>query len=136
MKRRSRTPHPGQLEIVVAAVIVPRGLIVGPPTLANLLARREAIRDSLEANRRHVFALLREPLPEIKNLPVGDLLCWCEGLDEAAVSRVLAAAGVNWGRRVSQVSAKDQAGLLFQVKSRHPETWERWKGSLRPREAA
>ena len=132
MNRRSRVPNPGQLEFVVVAVIVPRNAVgAAAPTLANLLARRDAIRESLESNRRHPLALLRDPLPEIKNLPIGDLLCWCDGLDEAAVSRLLAAVGVNWGRRVGQVSAKDQAKLLYAVKSRLPDVWEHWRTGLK-----
>jgi hypothetical protein len=105
-------------------------------TVAELHTRRAQHRDDLAAGRRHVVADLRKPPREIANLPIGDLLCWCEGLDEAAVARILGAAELNWGRPVRLLTAKDQAMLCFQIKAREPETWERWKAGLRERRAA
>lgn len=99
-------------------------------TVAELRTRRESVRVDLAANRRHLLADLRKPAPEIANMPVGDLLCWCDGLDEAKVVRILAAAEIQWGRRVRLLSGRDQAMLLFQVKARHPEAWERWRAGV------
>lgn len=100
-------------------------------TVAELRTRRESHRLDLAAGRRHLLADLRKPAPEIANMPIGDLLCWCEGLEEARVVRILAAAGVAWGSKVRRVTGREQAKILFQVKARHPEVWEAWKASLR-----
>lgn len=100
-------------------------------TVAELRTRREQVRDDLAENRRHLVATIRRPAPEIANLPIGDLLCWCDGLDEAAVTTILAASEIRWGQRVRLLSAKDQAMLCWQIKARYPETWERWKASVR-----
>lgn len=105
-------------------------------TVAELHTRRATVREDLAANRRHVVGELRKPAPEIANLPIGDLLCWCDGLDEAAVTCVLTASEINWGRPTRLLTAKDQAMLCFQIKAREPETWERWKAGLRERRAA
>jgi hypothetical protein len=105
-------------------------------TVADLQSRRAELREDLAAGRRHVLADLRKPAPEIANLPIGDLLCWCEGLDEAAVTRILAAAAINWGRPTRLLTARDQAMLCFQIKAREPEAWTRWRNGLRGRQAA
>ena len=105
-------------------------------TVADLQSRRAEVRADLAGNQRHVLADLRDPAPEIASLPIGDLLCWCEGLDEASVTLILTAAQINWGRPTRLLTAKDQAMLCFQIKVREPEAWERWKAGLRDRRAA
>lgn len=102
-------------------------------TLAELIGRRERIKRDLGAGRRHVLIDLRGPAPEIAHLPIGDLLCWCDGLGEAQVVRILQGAEVNWGRRVSLLSSRDQAALCFQIKARCPEVWEAWLEAHRER---
>ena len=105
-------------------------------TVADLQEIRAGIRAELAANQRHVFADLREPAPGIGSLPIGDLLCWCDGLDEEGVTLILAASEINWGRPTRLLTAKDQAMLCFQIKAREPDAWERWKAGLSYRRSA
>jgi|SRR6478672_6915902 len=104
-------------------------------TVAELHSRRVAHREALAVGDRHVLADLREPAPEIASLPIGDLLCWCDGLDEAAVTQILTASEINWGRPTRLLTGKDHAVLCFQIKAREPEIWERWKAGLREKRA-
>ena len=105
-------------------------------TAAELLKRRAEVRTELEAGARHVLSVLREPESEMRSAPVGDVLCWTQGLDEAAVSRVLIAAGVNWGRCISLLSQREVALLCFQIKRRHPEVWDHWRDALQEQKVA
>lgn len=98
---------------------------------AELQSRRATLRADLAANRRHLVAILRRPPEGMATLPIGDLLCWCDGLDEAKVTRILAGAGLPWGHRVRRLTARHHALLCWQIKTRHPETWEQWKASAR-----
>jgi hypothetical protein len=94
--------------------------------LAGLLARLHVVRGELGDARRNLVAEFRKPAPEIASQPIGDVLCWCEGLDEAAAAMILKAAEVNWGRPIRQLAARERALLLLQIKARHPEVWKRW----------
>lgn len=99
-------------------------------TAAELQDRRGEVRADLALERSHVLALLRKPERALRTAPIGDVLCWCEGLDEAKVSRILAASEIPWGRHVSKLSKRDTEMLCLQIKARHPETWERWRESV------
>lgn len=55
-------------------------------TAAEVKTYREMVAADLAANRRHVVNVLRDPEPALAAMPVGDLLCCCDGLEEAAVS--------------------------------------------------
>ena len=105
-------------------------------TAAELLNRRSEVRAELEAGTRHVLGILRGPEPELQSAPVGDVLCWTDGLDEAAVSRILILADVKWGKRVASLSQREIAALCFQAKHRHPEVWNHWRENLLERAAA
>lgn len=105
-------------------------------TAAELLDRRSEVRAELAAGARHVLGVLRDPEPELQSAPVGDVLCWTDGLDEAAVARVLILADVKWGKRIASLTQRQVAALCFQIKARHPETWDRWRQSLQGQAAA
>lgn len=107
-----------------------------PTTVADLCAHRDQIRAELESNELHVLALLRDPSPGLASLPVGDLLCWCDGLTEEYVTRLLKAAEIPWGQRLSRLSARDVAMVCFQIKGRHPEIWQGWLNALNERAVA
>jgi len=99
-------------------------------TAAELLNRRGEVRAELETGARHVLGVLRNPEPELQSAQAGDVLCWTDGLDEAAVARILILAGVKWGKRVGSLTQRQVAELCFQIKARHPETWEQWREAL------
>ena len=106
-------------------------------TVADLLTRREQIRRELNVNQRHLLNVLRDPEPELRSVPIGDALCWCEGIDEATATTILTAAKIKWGLRLFLLSARDIAAVCWEIKTRHPETWERWKMATRePRRVA
>lgn len=105
-------------------------------TVTDLFAGRNRIRDQLTTGQLHPLAALRNPTPHIATVPIGDLLCWCNGLDETAVSRILITAQVTWGRRISLLSAREQQRILWQVKQWRPEIWDRWKIQLAMKNAA
>jgi hypothetical protein len=105
-------------------------------SVTEMFEKRNLIRDDLAASRRHIYAVMRNPAREVAAVPIGDALCWCEGLSEAAVSRILAAVGVPWGKRISLISELDQKRILWQIKSRMPEVWEKWRVSAMTGRAA
>lgn len=111
----------------VAATIRLRETTAPPGTIHDLFASRHKIRDDLGAVRVHVMRVIAEPPPEVATVPIGDLLCWCDGLDEVSVSRILVCAEVNWGRRIDLISAEDQKKVLWQIKQWRPDVWNRWK---------
>ncbi len=100
-------------------------------TAAELLDRRDEVRAELEQGQGHLLAVLRTPDQAVKSAPIGDVLCWCEGLDEAKVSRILAAAGIPWGRSIASLRKREVEMLCLQIKVRHPETWQHWRDALR-----
>lgn len=102
-------------------------------TAAELQDRRGEVRAELGEERSHLLAVLRKPDPALRTAPIGDVLCWCDGLDEAKVSRILAASEIPWGRGLSKLTRRDTQMLCLQIKARHPETWERWRESVRGR---
>ena len=99
---------------------------------ATLLSARDQVRDDLGSMRIHPLALLRNPGAEMASVPVGDLLCWCDGLEEEAVIRILLGAEVTWSRRLSLLTKREIEALCLQIKTRHPHTWERWREAIRP----
>ena len=105
-------------------------------SVTEMFEKRNAIREDLATGRRHIYAVMRQPAREVAAVPIGDVLCWCDGLDEAAVSRILAAVGVPWGKRISLVSELDQKRILWEVKKRRPEVWSRWREAIAPGKAA
>jgi hypothetical protein len=106
----------------------------GPVT--DMFETRNAIREDLATGRRHVYAVMKNPRREVATVPIGDVLCWCEGLDEAAVSRILAAVDVPWGKQIRLVSELDQKRILWEIKKRRPEIWTRWRVAIAPDKAA
>lgn len=96
-------------------------------SVSDLLARRLEVRLELQDGRRHLLSVLREPEAALETVPIGDALCWTQGLDESATARILILAKVTWGRRIGLLSAKEVATICFQIKTRHPETWAKWK---------
>lgn len=105
-------------------------------SLTDLLGRRELIHTQLACSTIHVLAVLRDPDPAVASEPIGDLLCWCDGLDESVVSEVLTAAGVNWGRQTRLVSQADQRKVLWQIKQHRPLVWAGWREALSTRRKA
>lgn len=112
------------------------GVPKGPMNVTELFERRNQVRDDLAVTRRHILSVMRKPEPEVAAVPIGDVLCWCEGLDEAVVSRVLAAVGVPWGKRISLMSELDQKRILFEIKRWRPEVWAGWRTRITVRNAA
>lgn len=104
--------------------------------VSDLFESRNQIRDDLSMSRRHIMAVMRDPAPEVATVSIGEVLCWCEGLTEFTVSRILSAASVNWGRRIDLVSEADQKVILFQIKRHAPEAWDRWRFRLGVKRAA
>lgn len=92
-------------------------------SIADFLEQRQQIHSRLSTGRVHVLAIMRDPAPAVASEPIGDLLCWCDGLDERIVMHVLTAAGVNWGRQTRLVSALDQKRILWQIKAHRPLVW-------------
>lgn len=105
-------------------------MIVADRTAAEVSELRRGIFHGLERNEIHVWNVLREPTWFMEAVVVGDILCCCVGLDEATVTRLLKTVGVNWGRRLALLRKRERERLLYLVKTRHPETWERWKESV------
>ena len=105
-------------------------------TVTTLLTRREEVHAELEHGDRHLVHLLKNPEPEMESAPLGDVLCWCEGLDEAAATVILAAARLNWGRRLSLLTWRDIAAVCWAVKTHFPGPWERWREVREGRAAA
>jgi hypothetical protein len=101
-----------------------------------MFAIRTEVREDLAAGRRHIYAVMRKPEREVATVPIGDVLCWCDGLDEAAASRILAAVGVPWGKQIRLVSELDQKRILWEIKKRRPEIWARWREAIVPNKAA
>jgi len=84
----------------------------------------------LEANELHIARVLQRPTEHFaESIPVGDVLCFCDGLDEAKVSRLLTAVDVNWGRRISLLTATERHTLLAMIKRCWPGLWQRWGGA-------
>lgn len=96
-------------------------------TAAELLTRRDEYRAALGDTSLHLLTVLHDPEPELQQAPVGDVLCWAEGLDETKVSRVLKLAKLAWGKPLSKLTNRDISAICFWIHERHPETWERWK---------
>lgn len=105
-------------------------------TVTTLRTHREQVREELAANDRHPVNVLRDPEPELQSAAVGDVLAWCEGLDDERVTAVLDAAKVNWGRRLSLLSQRDIAAVCWAISTRHPGAWERWKAAQLERRSA
>lgn len=105
-------------------------------SLTDFLEQRQRVHSELATGQVHILTALKSPDPTIASEPVGDVLCWCQGLDEAVVTEVLCGAGVNWGRQVRLVSAMDQKRILWQIKQRRPLVWAGWRNSLAERKAA
>ncbi|HET7053658.1 MAG TPA: hypothetical protein VFI09_07070 [Solirubrobacterales bacterium] len=102
-------------------------------TAAELLGRRHVVRAELEEGRGHLLMVLRKPDEAVKAAPVGDVLCWANGLEEAKVSRILAAAEIPWGRPTASLRKREVEMLCLQIKARHPETWQRWRDAVKRR---
>lgn len=96
-------------------------------TAAELLSRRDEVRDQLSGTSRHLLTVLRNTEPELQQAPIGDVLCWCEGLDEAKVSRLLALAKLDWGKALTKLTNRDISELCYWINRRHPRIWERWR---------
>lgn len=105
-------------------------------TAAELLSRRDEVREQLADTSLHLVSVLRDPEPEIASATTGDVLCWCEELDEEKVSRILLLAKVLWGKPIGKLTNRDISAICFQIKERHPETWERWRELATGRGAA
>lgn len=105
-------------------------------TIHDLQARRNEVRSALAEGRAHVLHVLRDPDRGIASTPVGDVLCWTDGLGEAEVSRILQACRVNWGQRIGSLSNDDAARILSLVREWFPEVWERWRSRYSGRQAA
>mgnify|MGYP000971197629 FL=1 len=100
-------------------------------SLTEHLGRRELIHTQLAVGKIHILAVLRNPDPAVATVPIGDVLCWCQGLDEATVARILQNVEVNWGRRVDLVSGRDQQRILWQIKHHRPLVWDGWRETLK-----
>lgn len=105
-------------------------------SVTELHGKRELIHTQLAVSKIHVMAVMKDPDPAVASVPIGDVLCWCEGLDESVVARVLQVAGVNWGRQTRLVSAADQRKILWQIKQHRPLAWTNWREALNERNAA
>lgn len=97
-------------------------------TAEEMRARREELHEQLAAGEIHIARVLRHPEPFVESIPIGDILCSCDGLDEGRVSRLLTAAAVNWGRRISLLTATDRHVLLEMIARCWPQLWASWKG--------
>ena len=105
-------------------------------SVTELHGKRELIHTQLAVSKIHVMAVMRNPDPAVGSVPIGDVLCWCEGLDESIVARVLQLAWVNWGRQTRLVSAADQKKILWQIKRHRPLVWAGWREALTETKAA
>ena len=115
-----------------------RRVVAPAPSLAadtrmarELLAERDAIYNELAGGTRHLLTVLRKPPDPLTAAPIGDVLCATDGLDEAAVSRILLLAKVTWGQPVFLLATDHVTALCFQIKHLQPDTWERWRAKLR-----
>lgn len=109
----------------------PRAVAPAPSLAADtriareMLAERDAIYAELATGSRHLLAILRKPPALLNAAPVGDVLCAADGLDEAAVSRILLLAKVTWGQPLRLLTESQVSALCFQIKHLQPEAWER-----------
>lgn len=99
-------------------------------TAVDLRERRAELEAALRENRVHIVRVLKDPEWWLESAEIGDVLCWCVGLDDAAVSRILRVLGINWGRRVALLRERDKARIFYRVKTRRPEVWKLWKESI------
>lgn len=105
-------------------------------TIHDLHTRRDQVRGELETNDRHMANVLRHPERELESAPVGDVLTWCEGIDDALATAVLSAAGLNWGKRLALLSQRDITAVCWAIRNGLPDVWERWRQALESRRAA
>jgi hypothetical protein len=97
-------------------------------TAEEIRDRREELGARLAAGEIHIARVLQHPDAYAESIPIGDILCCCDGLDEGKVSRLLATCDVNWGRRISLLTASERELLLAVIKRCWPHLWESWRG--------
>lgn len=106
-------------------------MTLATPTATEAAMLRRLLRQKLASNRIHIVRALHEPEWWLESVVIGDVLCWCDGLDDAAVTRILVAVDLNWGRRVALLRESDQQRIFYAIKRLYPRVWDRWKERVR-----
>jgi len=80
-------------------------------------ATKRVLQAELDAERSRSLGalLLRAPAPELRTMPVLDLLLSCRGVGTAKAKRLLREARVSERRRLEQLTEREQAAVSWRL---------------------
>jgi hypothetical protein len=97
--------------------------------------KREDLRAALADGFESPIDVLRDPPAWFGTVAVGDVLCW-SGVDEASCVHILDACGMNWGRRMEQLTPREVWRVFATVGLVQPLVWRSWRRTQRSEVAA